>query len=123
MSASYSRPSASTRDFVRFLIRDIDVGNAMLEDEEIDDVIATETSTGAALKYFAAATCLETLHTAWMSKGKGVSSRKVSRLTVVYGTGAGINIDAAIQERIKSLRIQGARLLSPSPYAIRCLAH
>jgi hypothetical protein len=56
-----------------------------------------------------------------MSTGKGVASRKVSRLTVVYGTGAGINIDVAIQEKIAWLRREGARLLQPSPFAFRTL--
>jgi hypothetical protein len=121
MSATYVRPSDSDKDFVRFLIRDTVVASAMLQDEEIEDILDAETATGDARRYYAAATCLAALHTQWMSAGRGKTSKKVSRLTVVYGTGSGINIDIAIQKKISELRKEGARLLAPAPYAFRCL--
>lgn len=93
----------------------------MLSDEEITGVISAQTATGSALPYYAAAECLQTLHTRWMTAGKGKVSKKVSRLTVVYGSGAGINVDAAIALRISDLRKRGAFLLSPRPYALRVL--
>jgi len=111
---------------VRFLIRDTKIADPMLQDEEIQDIIDTTGNSvwpALATIYFAAATCLSTLHTQWMSAGRGKSSKKVSRLSIVYGTGAGINIDAAIQERIRELRREGAKLLSPKPYNLKCLAH
>lgn len=123
MPATYTASLPTDRDFVRFLVGDVVVASAMLQDEEIDAVLDAEGWPSPAVRYFAAARCLSTLHTRWMSAGRGKSSKKVSRLQIVYGTGAGINIDAAIQERIKELRREGARLLSPQPYALRCLAH
>lgn len=126
MSFTYDATLTSDGSYVRWLVGDtVNVGH-QLEDEEIAAVLASRKSNGrtggeSSQVYLAAAECLARLHTAWMSTGRGVASRKVSRLTVVYGTGAGINIDIAIQNRISELRRQGARLLSPAPYAFRVL--
>lgn len=126
MSFSYSTDLTVGVNAVRWLVGDsVDAGH-MLEDEEITAVIAAKKSNGLAglqssAVYLAAAECLAKLHTKWMSTGKGVASRKVSRLTVVYGTGSGINVDIAVQARIKELRREGARLLAPSPFPLRLL--
>lgn len=120
---SYDPSLASDRDWVRFLVRDNNPLREMLTDAEIDGVLAEVTVsygiTNAARKYLAAAKCLETLHTAWMSRGRGVSSRKVDDLSVVYGTGAGINVDAAMQLKISALKVEAARLAGPAPTVFR----
>lgn len=126
MSFTYTTDLTIGVNAVRWLVGDsVDVGH-MLEDEEIAAVIAAKRSNGlvglqSSAVYLAAAECLAKLHTKWMSTGKGVASRKVSRLTVVYGTGSGINVDIAVQARIKELRREGARLLAPSPFPLRLL--
>lgn len=120
---SYNPALPSDRDWVRLLIGDTDTTREMLTDGEIDGVLAEVTAsyaiTNAARKYLAAAKCLEILHTEWMSRGRGISSRKVDDLTVVYGTGAGINVDAAMQAKISSLKIEAARLAGPAPSVFR----
>lgn len=129
MSATYNSSLSTDLDWVRFLIGDTVVTpstSAMLQDEEITAVIAAQKSNGASggessQVYLAAAECLGILHGRFMTKGKGVASRKVSRLTVVYGTGSGINIDIALQNRIAELKQKGARLLQPPPYVFRNL--
>lgn len=126
MSFSYSNALASNTDWVRFILADtVDAGH-LLEDEEIAAMLASQKDNGytggrSSAVYLAAAELLSRLHTKWMSSGKGVASKKVSRLTVVYGTGAGINIDVAMQTRIDELRARGARLLATEPYAFRVL--
>lgn len=133
MSFSYSSSLVSDKDWVRFLLPDTITPNHAMEDEEIIAVLVQSPSNGqsgnlSSAVYYAAATCLERLHRKYMTAGRGKSSRKVSRLTVVYGTGAGINIDAAIQKAISNLRKEGARLLAeyadispPGSYVFRAL--
>ena len=126
MSFSYSSTLSSSIHCVRWLVGDTTDTGHMLEDEEIAAVVAAKKSNGlsglqSSAVYLAAAECLTKLHTKWMSTGKGVASRKVSRLTVVYGTGIGINIDVAIQARVTELKKQGARLLAPAPFPLRLL--
>jgi len=57
MTATYTDPSNSNSDFVRFLIGDTDVSNAELQDEEIAAIL-TETSDEV---YTAAAICARAL--------------------------------------------------------------
>lgn len=128
MSASFNSSLTTNLDWVRFLIRDTDITNPLLSDEEITAVLAEQTSalavTGSALKYYAAAECLRALHTSWMSRGRGIASKKVSQLSITYGSGIGINIDIALQNRIAELRTLGAQALAASssatsPYPFR----
>lgn len=121
MSFTYAPESGSDLAFIRLLVDDTEEVGAELSDEEIALIVARQTATGAALPYYAAAECLQALHTRWMSSGKGKVSKKVSKLTVVYGSGSGINADAAIAERIKELRRRGSFLLSSRPYALKAL--
>jgi hypothetical protein len=117
MTATYEPSLPDDRDHVRFLIRDTDTTAPMFQDEEIDAVLSATlaTVTSPAARYFAAATLLAALHTQWMSRGKGIASKKTSKFAITYGTGIGINVDAAVQARIKELRRQGADILCPSP--------
>lgn len=117
MSSTYDPTLPTDLDWVRHLLRDVDTTTPMFQDEEIDAVVtATLLSISSpAARYFAAASLLAALHTQWMSRGKGIASKKISKFSITYGTGIGINVDAAVQLRIKELRIEGANLLCPSP--------
>lgn len=120
MSFTYSATLATDRDWVRFLVHDTVSTGHLLEDSEIDAALAERPST-AGRKYLTAADLLSVLHTQYMTKGKGIASKKVSRLTVVYGTGGGINIDIAMQNRIKELRALGSYRLRSSPRSLVAL--
>lgn len=120
MPATYDTTLPTDRDWVRRLIGDVNVVTPMLQDEEIDAALA-ERAAHQARKYLTAADVLSFLHTLWMSRGKGVASKKVERLAIVYGTGAGINVDAAVQEKIHELRRRGAFLLSARPRPFRMI--
>lgn len=116
MAATFDPTLPSTRDWVRFLIQDVTVATAMLQDEEIDAVIAEQyQSSSKALKYLAAAECLSVLHLRWMTGGHGVASKKVDQLSIVYGTAAGINVDMAVTMKIKELRARGAWYMEEDP--------
>jgi hypothetical protein len=123
VTATYDPSLGDNVSWVRFLIRDTDTSSPLLQDEEIAAVLThkLDTITSPAAWYFAAADLLSTLHRQWMTRGKGVASKKISKLSVTYGTGVGINVDAAMQEAIKDLRRQGAHLLCPSPKSFAIL--
>jgi hypothetical protein len=133
MSFTYDESLSNDLDWVRMLLPDKVTPGHALEDEEITAVLAQSPSNGqsgnlSSAVYYAAATLLESLHRKYMTGGKGKASRKVSRLTVVYGTGSGINIDIAVQNAISKLRAEGARLLAtytaptvPGSYILRVL--
>lgn len=111
MSATYDPSLARSIDWVRMLIRDTDTSRAMLTDEEINMVLAKQTAAGVyAPRYYAAAELLATLHTMFLTTGRGKTSKKVGQLQLVYGTASGINADLAIQDRVKELRKEAARL-------------
>lgn len=117
MTTTYEPSLPTDRDWVRHLLRDTDTTAPMFQDEEIDAVLSATllSISSPAARYFAAASLLATLHTQWMSRGKGIASKKTSKFAITYGTGIGINVDAAVQARIKELRIEGANILCPLP--------
>ncbi len=126
MAASYSVLLEDDTDWVRFLVGDTDVTHTMLDDEEITALLGSTSSNGksggrSSAVYYAAAEGLRALHIRWMSRGRGVASKKLQRLAIVYGTGSGINIDVAVQAKITELRKRGARLLAGSSYILRRL--
>lgn len=124
MAATYDPALPTDRDWVRLLLQDhANLASPLFSDEEIDAVLTatTQTITSPAARYFAAATLLTAAHTAWMSKGRGVASKKVEKLSIAFGTGAGINIDVAIQARIRELRIEGAHILCPTSKVLKVL--
>lgn len=122
MSFSYDNTLPTTRDEVRRLINDVNSLSYFFEDAELDWYIAEQNqSVSAAVKYLAAAAALETMHLEWISKGKGKASKRVAALSITYGTGVGINVDLAIEAKLKQLRKKAAYLLSPRPYAFRAL--
>jgi hypothetical protein len=124
MSATYNPALPTDLDWVRHLIRDTDIVSPLFQNEEIQAVLDLKVSqaiTSPASRYFAAADLLSSLHTLWMARGRGVASKKVGKLAITYGTGIGINVDAALQLQIKDLRKQGAILLSPRPFSFACV--
>jgi hypothetical protein len=123
MASTYDPTLSTNRDLVRFLVPDKDTTTALFQDEEIDAVLASMAGsyTSPGIAYFAAAALLENLHRTWMSRGKGVASKKTAKLAITFGTGVGINVDAAMQQAIKSLRIQGAHIMCPSPKTLAML--
>src|SRR6266436_73541 len=111
MSATYSPSLASDVDWVRFLVGDTDITSADLQDEEIAAMVAEVKTTSAvsvlaALKYLAAARCLEKLFTQWSSSGKGVLDIKIGRLEIRDVDGNSIK---ALESRIADLRERGVR--------------
>jgi hypothetical protein len=113
MSATYDPTLPTDRDWVRFLISDTDVvANAQLQDEEIDAVVADETATGEALKYYAAARCLSVLFQRWTSSGHGVIEKQVLQLRIRRGMNESAVI--ALQGLICDFRKRGADLLARS---------
>lgn len=121
---SYDPASRSDRNRVRRLIGDTDIAAEMLTDDEIDAFIEDNEDDcydPKAVKYLAAADALNALHNLWIGGGRGRSSKKLGRLSIVYSTGAGINVDAAIQTKISWLRKRGAELASEPSYAFTML--
>lgn len=119
MSATYTNTLLTNLDWVRFLVGDIDVtaGVVQLQDEEIAAVLAEETATGKALKYFAAATCLSTLFARWTNSGKGVLEKQVLQLRIRRGVNESAVI--AMERRICELRSRGAFLLTEVPRVLK----
>ena len=112
MSFTYDPDLDTNLDWVRFLVDDTVETDAELTDEEITAVLAEQIVSGAALKYFAAARCLEHLSVKWLSAGRGVREKQVSKLRLRWGFDEKV-IDA-ISQRICDLRTTGARLATPS---------
>lgn len=120
MSFNYSNSLPTDRDWVRMLINDHTASSYFFEDEELDAIIAEQNqSVPKAVKYLAAAQAMTTMHEAWIARGRGIASKKVSALSIVYGTGGNINVDLAMETKISQLRRKGAALLSPAPFALR----
>jgi hypothetical protein len=115
MSFSYDNSLPANLDWVRRLINDVNSSSYFFEDEELLAYIAE------ANKYLAAAAALDTMHQAWISKGKGVASKKVDDLAITFGTGVGINVDLAMEQKITHLKKKAASLLSVSPHSFRML--
>src|SRR5688572_12056703 len=99
MASTYDPTLPTNLDWVRYLIRDVVVATPLFSDEEIAATIVEVTpgSKAGAIKYLAAVILLKALHRDWMTRGRGAASKKIGRLSIAYGTGAGINVDAALQ--------------------------
>jgi hypothetical protein len=122
MSFSYDNSLPANLDWVRRLINDVNSSSYFFEDEELLAYIAeANQSVPKAVKYLAAAAALDTMHQAWISKGKGVASKKVDDLAITFGTGVGINVDLAMEQKITHLKKKAASLLSVSPHSFRML--
>lgn len=76
MSATYDPNLATDMDWVRFQVGDRDVSNALLQDEEINAILAEEEN-----KYLAAARCGNVI----LARFRGVKSKTVANTTVMLG--------------------------------------
>lgn len=118
MSATYDSTLPNDRNWVRFLVGDITPSRALLQDDEIDGVLEEEARTvtiAAALKYFAAARCIDIIHTRYATAGAhqgGVMMKRVDDLARSFGVSA--STSAALDEKTRDLRKRGARLLTSS---------
>lgn len=122
MSFSYDINLGDEVSWVRLLIGDLTATTAALSDEEITAALADSTiSSTRAKRYYVAADLLSTLHMRWMTLGQGVASKKLSKLSIAFGTGIGINVDAAVDLKVKELRRKGAEILSPRPFGFGIL--
>ena len=111
MSYTYGLDDPTDRDYVRLLIHDTVSTNVRLQNEEIDMILTEETARGAgafALKYFAAARCLELLQTRWLQKGEGVLEKEVDELRVRYTALESGSL--ALENKILELRKRGAEI-------------
>lgn len=121
MAATYDPTLPSDADHVRFLVGDTDITAALFQDEEIAAVLAEETATGDALKWFAAASLLSILSARWASAGRGVFEKQVGRLRIQYGGQGSGDALAVLAARISEMRRRGAFLLNPRPKVFRVL--
>lgn len=112
MSFSYDPTLPTNRDHVRLLISDTDSATALFSDEELTSLLADETATGQALKYFAAARCLEILVAKWAGSGRGEIEKQIDTYRVRRGMNE--NSTESLLAMIKSYKERGAFLLLPS---------
>lgn len=98
MAATFDPNLATNRDWVRFLIGDVDTANAQLQDQTIEAILVEEPN-----KYLAAASAGGLILS---SGGADVVSKKVGDLQVDYGGGASNEI---YRDYLKGLRERGAR--------------
>lgn len=113
---SYDSALETDKDWVRFLVGDVDMTRPKLQDEEIAAILAEEAANNTAgvhVKYLAAARALETLVARWQVQGAGVVSKQVGELTITRS--AGLSGAQAAADQIKCYRVEAARLLLPKP--------
>ena len=120
MTTTYDSTLPDNRNHVRFLLQDVDTP-FHFQDEEIDAVLADESATGAATKYYAAATLLNVLASSIaVARGPGnVREKRVSRLTLIWGVDRD-TLDA-LNARISWLRQRGGGLLATKSKVFRVL--
>lgn len=119
MAATYDPTLPTDADHVRFLVGDTDTTDALFQDEEIAAVLAEETASGAALKWYAAASLLSILWARWSAAGHGITEKQVGRLRIQYGSQG--SVLGSLADRISFLRQRGAFLLTPRPKVFRVL--
>jgi len=111
VSATYDPTLPTDRDWVRFLSGDRVVASAVLQDEEIDALIAEQVSingSGNWTKYLAAAMAAGVI----LNKDGGsgtVTSKTVGNLSIDYGSND--SADSAYRAYMKSLQERGCALL------------
>lgn len=110
MSATYDSALPSDRDWVRFLSGDRVVASAVLQDEEIDALIAEQVSingSGNWTKYLAAAMAVGLI----LNKdGSGdAASKTVGNLSISFGLNG--SPESAYRSHMKTLQERGCALL------------
>ena len=108
MSKTYNATLATDKDWVRFLVGDRNVSEAILEDEEIAALLVEEPN-----KYLAAARAAEAVY----SRTGGIVEKQVGDLQVKYASSS----SQAYRDHIKALRERGALVLLPKPKSLRVL--
>ena len=107
MAATYDPNISTDKDWVRLQIGDR-AATFVLQNEEITFILAEEPN-----KWYAAAACGELI----IGSRKGIAEKMVDNLRIEYGDDA----DSAYAQHLQRLREEGARRLSPAPYAFKML--
>ncbi len=103
MTATYTVGSETDRDALRLLIRDTDIpDNALFQDEELDVFLATEANV-----YYAAARALSTLLSHWAGKGEGVMEKTVDDFRLRWGMET--SVAEALREQINEFKQRGTQ--------------
>ena len=121
MATTYDASLGSDKDWVRFLIGDR-TAPMTLTDEEIDGIVDEQTSTGQALKYFAAADALTFLYGIFRTGRKGVVDRQISKLRLRYGED--VSAINAVNRQAGEFRRKGVFLdykATSRPYTLKML--
>jgi len=99
MTATYNSSLPSDKDWVRFVLGDRDGSSAVLQDEEINEILAEEAN-----KYLAAAICGEAV----LALGKDAVSKSVGNLSISFGSSSP---ESAYRALVSRLRERGCQLL------------
>lgn len=111
MASTYDNTLSTSRDRVRFLLGDV-ATPWEFDDNEIDWVLTEQDN-----EYLAAARLLSGLAARWAGKGRGIDSKRVSRLRVQYGGLGTAAVNAALNRRVVELRQLGM----PTPKILKVL--
>ena len=111
MATTYTSPAVTNVDHVRRLTRDTGTtaATAHLTDEEIQDFIDDQIASGVALKFFAAADCLQAIIGKFSLAGEGVAEETVDDVKVKFGLGGDVSTVKEMRERVKELRRMGQK--------------
>ena len=121
MAKTYDASLGTNRDWVRFLVGD-SVDTMALADEEIDGIIADQTSAGDAVKFFAAADAIEAMYALHKAGRKGVVDRQISKLRLRFGED--VSAANAVAKTAADFRRKGSFRQSksvPKAYSFRML--
>ncbi len=109
MATTYDASLGTNKDWVRLFIGD-NSAPMVLTDEEIDGIVAEQTSTGKATKYFAAADALTILYGIFKADRKGVVDRQMGKLRLRFGED--ISAENAFNKAAGQLRTKGSFYLA-----------
>lgn len=124
-TATYDPALPTDKDWVRWLVGDTNVAAALLDDRELDALLAGERSNGktggeSSQVYLAAARALDMLGTRLQVSGQGgILETQIGGLRIKRGDGQ--SIAASITKQANDYRRRGAFLLSPAPRVLRAL--
>jgi len=113
VAQTYDDTLPTNRDWVRRLLGDTDVANTTaLSDEEIDAVISDTIAEGAAIKYYAAADCLNFIRAKFGLAGEGKLEKQTVHLRIKWGYEE--HSLGAVTKAMKDFRLRGSMLMDPS---------
>ena len=105
MATTFDTTLGTNKDWVRSLIGD-NAAPMVLTDEEIDAIVAEQTSTGKAVKYFDAADALLTLYGIFKAGRRGVVDRQIGKLRLRFGED--ISTENALHQQASEFRAKGS---------------